>query len=292
MDRDEYVKGAWDIHVHASPSLFPRWGDAVDLAKLCLEHSMAGFVIKFHHGSSVEAAYTANVINKDIKIYGGITLNYPIGGLNPHAVDAALALGAKFVWLPTIHAENHKKAFGVLGGFYFQKSSLGLEVNKGLKILDEKGELAKSLKIILDILDGKHVVLATGHISPDEIFSLKSYIKSEDLKIPLLINHTLFKAPNLNEKQISELSDDQTWFETVYLTVADISENVSIKKVAEIINKTSDSHWIIASDSGQKDNIKSPFAISKYAGMLNKEGVNKKRVLKMLKDEPQQLFNF
>lgn len=81
MDPEEYVKDAWDIHVHASPSLFPRWGDVIDLARECSVHSMAGIVLKYHHGSSVEAAYLANKVAGDITVYGGVTLNYPSADL-------------------------------------------------------------------------------------------------------------------------------------------------------------------------------------------------------------------
>lgn len=291
MDRDKYLKNAWDIHVHASPSLFPRWGDIVDLAEICLKHSMAGVVLKFHHGSSVEAAYTASRLNSEIKIYGGITLNYPVGGINPHAVDTAITLGARVVWLPTIHAANHENAFGVLGGFHFQKSQLRLKPEKGISILNDNGNVCNSLKTVLELMNRKKTVLGTGHISAGEIYKLKDYIKSENLKIKLLVNHALFKAPSLDERQIRELSGDSTWFETVYLTAANIAGNVPITKISAILKNTSKSRWIIASDSGQESNLKSPLAISKYAGMLTDEGIDEKRVLKMLKDEPNELLH-
>lgn len=291
MDRKQYLDGAWDIHVHASPSLFPRWGDIVDLAEICARYSMAGVVLKFHHGSSVEAAYTANRLNDSIRIYGGITLNYPAGGINPHAVDTALTLGAKIVWLPTIHAANHESAFGVLGGFHFQKSDLKLKAEKGISILDSNGEITRDLKTVLDLLNNKKAVLGTGHISGNEIYKLKDYIKSQNLKISLLVNHALFKAPGLDERQINELSDNSTWFETVYLTVANIAGNTPIEKIASILKNTSKSRWIVASDSGQVGNLESPLAISKYAGMLTDKGIDEKRVLRMIKDEPDELLH-
>lgn len=291
MDPEEYIKDSWDIHVHAAPSLFPRWGDAIDLARICSENAMAGFVLKYHHGSSVEAASIANKDFNSLKIFGGITLNYPVGGLNPHAADTAITLGAKVIWLPTIHAANHERKMGVLGGFHFQKSNVSLDVKKGLTIYDKNGDICQSLKIILDLVNNSPVILATGHISADEIYSLKSYIKCENLKIRLLVNHALFKTTELDERQISELSDRMTWFETVYLTVSPVANAVPVKKVAGIIGNTTESQWIIASDTGQLNNIKSPAALAAYARMLGDEGIDKNRIFRMLKEEPKSLLN-
>lgn len=290
MDPEEYVKNAWDIHVHASPSLFPRWGDAVDLASECSKHSMAGFVLKYHHGSSVEVASIANKNFGDIKIYGGVTLNYGVGGLNPYAVDTAVALGGKVVWLPTIHAVNHENTMGVLGGFKFQKSDTRIRINSGISVVNDQGAIKEELKDILDLISGRSVVLATGHVSVQEIYKVQKYIMNEGLEIPLLINHALFRTTELSEQQINELANENTWFETVYLTVSPVADAVPIKKVAGIIGNTSDAQWIIASDSGQINNIKSPQALSTYAKMLVDEGIEEQRVLRMLRDEPKSLL--
>ena len=40
-------------------------------------------------------------------MFVSVTLNKVIGGINPLAVETALKLGAKVVWLPTQSAKNH-----------------------------------------------------------------------------------------------------------------------------------------------------------------------------------------
>ena len=57
----ELVQGAWDLHVHAAPGLFPRWGDARDLADACHAAGMRGVLLKAHHGSTVEVAAMPDV---------------------------------------------------------------------------------------------------------------------------------------------------------------------------------------------------------------------------------------
>ena len=41
------------------------------------------------------------------RCFGGIVLNNSVGGLNCNAIDAAIAMGAKIVWMPTVSAKNH-----------------------------------------------------------------------------------------------------------------------------------------------------------------------------------------
>jgi hypothetical protein len=56
---------------------------------------MAGFVVKSHHGSSVESATLVDRKVSDLKVLGGLVLNQFVGGLNPLAVEAALAPGGQ-----------------------------------------------------------------------------------------------------------------------------------------------------------------------------------------------------
>ena len=42
-----------------------------------------------------------------VKLFSGIALNNASGGINPHAVNHAINIGAKIVWLPTLSAANH-----------------------------------------------------------------------------------------------------------------------------------------------------------------------------------------
>ena len=45
-----------------------------------------------------------------IKVFGGVVLDYHAGGLNPMAVEPAVKMGGKIVWLPTYHELGHEIA--------------------------------------------------------------------------------------------------------------------------------------------------------------------------------------
>ena len=65
-----------------------------------------------------DRAYLCNRYNErvhggdnDFTMFGSITMNRQVGGINPVAVEVALKLGAKVVWLPTQWAGNHPVSY-------------------------------------------------------------------------------------------------------------------------------------------------------------------------------------
>ncbi|MCK4788297.1 MAG: hypothetical protein KAV87_31435, partial [Desulfobacteraceae bacterium] len=83
------ISGAYDLHVHSSPSLFTRIGDDLDLGKHAVEAELSGVLLKNHFESTVGRAALANKIVEDTVIFGGLVLNGFAGGLNPVAVEHA-----------------------------------------------------------------------------------------------------------------------------------------------------------------------------------------------------------
>jgi hypothetical protein len=286
------LQAAIDIHVHADPSLFPRWGDGHRLAEHCRQAGMSGFVLKSHHGSSVEVASAVAAGNPDLCIAGGLALNHFVGGLNPAAVDAAVALGAKIIWLPTIHAAHHVKACGVAGGFSFQKAATSGKgaPQAGISIVDASGNLVSEMREILAILDGSGVVLASGHISCDELSSLHSYVRSHDIDLDILVNHVRFFAPRLDAQDISALVDARTWFEVCFFSTCSMAKATTVDEVAALLLASPDANWIIASDAGQEANPAPPEALSGFCAALLRAGVAREELRRAIVDRPMQLL--
>jgi hypothetical protein len=291
MDRNAILKNSWDIHVHAAPCLFPRWGDAWDLVEACQSAGMAGVVLKYHHGSSVEISAAVSRKLEGFRVYGGVTLNHFVGGLNPYAVDAALAVGAKFVWLPTLHSSQHAEACGCLGGFQFQQPSTRLSVTESIPVLDAHDHPTSQMKDILELLNGKDVVLASGHIAPHEVFGVQRYIAQNSLKIRFLLNHVFFKTPALSVSQLKELTNSWTWFENVQLSMLPYVNATSARQIADGILAVPEARWVLASDSGQKNNRPSPDALLEFAQALAKEGIGESQLHRMMKQEPDYLLH-
>lgn len=283
------VAGAWDLHVHAAPSLFDRRGDVWDLADACAGAGMAGIVLKSHHGSSVEAAALVGARTPRLAVHGGVVLNAFVGGLNALAVEASLALGGRIVWLPTIHAAAHEACFGTLGGFPFQASKVARRPASGLSILDADGRLTRGMLDILEVLDGRSAILATGHVSAREVLALARHLRDTRADIRLLVTHVFFKVPGLTVDDLRALQSDRTWFETAWFTVSP-KGNATAAQVASWIGALPSARWIMSSDSGQVSSPPGPEALETFARGLIEGGLEERRVREMLTDEPARLL--
>ena len=285
------LEGAGDVHVHTAPSLVPdRKSDLWGLIEACEKHRMAYAVVKWHHGDSFSAAATVDRAHSGpFRLYGGLVLNRTVGGLNPYAVDAAVTLGAKIVWLPTLDAAAHAAAIGRLGGFPFQTVRRTKLPVTGLRITDDRGALHEEVKEILSLIDGTQTVLASGHVSTEEILELKRYIESESLDINLLINHIDFSVPHLTVESVEALASPRVWFELAYFTISSLGHS-SIEAIRHLVDSNPSAQFVLASDSGQAKNPICPEAMLELISRLLEGGVDEARLERMLHADTRRLL--
>src|SRR5437879_13008402 len=97
---------AYDMQVRVGPDVIARRIDDIDCAREFLARGMNGFVLKSHY---IQTGERAQVVTKAVpgsRVFGAVTLNHSVGGLNPVAVELAGRTGCKIVWMPTVDAEN------------------------------------------------------------------------------------------------------------------------------------------------------------------------------------------
>ena len=109
------MQGAVDVHVHSEPDLFPRITDDVGVARHAVSLGLRAVSLKCHSERTTTRAYMTMQMVPGIQVVGGIVLNRAVGGINPAAVEAALQLGGKHVWMPTVDAAFHARTFGSTG---------------------------------------------------------------------------------------------------------------------------------------------------------------------------------
>jgi len=289
VKHEELLDGAWDVHVHVAPSLFPRWGDGWDLAEACQKARMRGVVLKAHHGSTVEVAATLSRRFDGLEVLGGVVLNEFVGGIKPLVVENSMALGGRFVWMPTVHAAHHGVATGQLGAFSFQGTALAHTPKTGLTVLSASGGLLPEVREVLALLDGTSMVLGTGHLSPEEILALARGIAADGRRIRLLVNHVLFTVPNLSVAELEALAGPDVYFELCDLSCSPLTSATTPKAVAAHLSSLRSAQWVIASDSGQRDNLHSPAALMRYCAALMREGVDEAFLGRMLGSHPAAL---
>ena len=159
-----------------------------ELARAGSEVGMRAIVVKNHMGSSCGEAYLANKYSGGCQIIGGVCLNRATGGFNPQAVTAAATFGSlngvppgRFVWMPERDALAHIKLFHVPEAKWHRYLSPFVEqkIKKGL--IPEAREVCKRVA-------KEDMVLATGHLSPEE--SLALIPEAKDLGVKrFLITH-------------------------------------------------------------------------------------------------------
>src|SRR5256885_10214553 len=109
------LSGAIDMHAHADPDGVPRKIDAVDLARLAKERGMRAIVLKNHYEPTASLAYVVRKEVPGIEVFGGISLDLTVGGVNPAAVEWMTKIKGGYgqvVWMPTYDSEHQVTSSG------------------------------------------------------------------------------------------------------------------------------------------------------------------------------------
>ena len=106
---DELLVGALDLHAHGHPEFTlqrrPRLSNA-QWADAAAEAGMRGFVMKSHYFPTTGIANVIGELHPELEVFGSITLNPQVGGLDATSVEMAAQMGAKIVWFPTWSAKQ------------------------------------------------------------------------------------------------------------------------------------------------------------------------------------------
>ena len=175
----ELVRGGFDPHVHVAPDFAPRRITDLQLAA-ALPRARARRLraeVALHRDRGARRGRHARRCRAS-RALGTITLNHAVGGLNATAVEVAARQGARIVWLPTVSSENefgeveHADPDGkvpVWVRFELDLRAAGVRPQP-VPVVDAEGAPLPELREVLDVIARHDIVLATGHLSRDEIF--------------------------------------------------------------------------------------------------------------------------
>ena len=288
----ELLKGAIDVHLHAGPSVFPRLMDAVEAAETARAVGMRGIVIKHHHTPTVDRAYLVHRAVPEVEVYGGVTLNYAAGGLNPFAVDAALRLGAKVIWMPSVDALNHTRHFGELGKYGsrldYNKPQI-YEVMEGITVFDDEGGLDLRVGQILDLVADADAAIATSHLDFEESKALIEEARRRGVK-KLVATHVRFVTASLSVEEQKWMAERGVFLELCYSSLSPAWRCTSIDEVVEAVREVGSEHYVLASDLGQVHNPSPPEGLRIYIMMLLERGFEPDEIRVMVKDNPEKLL--
>jgi hypothetical protein len=193
-----------------------------------------------------------------------------VGGINPHAVDAALRLGARVIWMPTLDAACHRRAFGFGGGFLAQSS--GLETDApGISLLED-GRLVPEARDVMALVKDRGAALATGHVGYEEIAALVEEAEAQNFR-KLILTHPYDKAPGLTLDQVRTLARPHVRIEFVFCSITPEWKFTDAPTIARCMKSIGPAHFVISSDGGQAHNPMPAEGYRRFVQALHAEGL-------------------
>jgi hypothetical protein len=282
-----WTDGAVDLHVHCAPSLFDRWGDGLDVVLACEAAGMAAVLLKAHEGATYDGAAVLDRLSETVRVRGGIVLNRYVGGLNPAAVEAALRLGGRCVWFPTLDADAHAHAFGSTGAYPAQRG--GIESPSGIRLLDDAGRCVPEALEVLALAADHDVLVATGHLSGPEVAELHRCAAAAGVR-RFLVQHPCFPVPELSAEELEPLVRAGATVELTYLSISPLWQTSTIAEAAALLRRFGGERVVLSSDAGQAHNPAPPDALQAFAQSLYDHGVPEPELRKALVDTPSRLL--
>ncbi len=282
------MTGVVDAHVHTAPDLFPRVGDDVQVATACRAAGMRGMALKSHHESTVGRAAMASRLVEGFAVVGGITLNRPVGGINPSAVEAALATGGRVVWGPTGDAAYHASISGRLGSWGAPGMDLPeREGARGITVLDEGRALTEDARAVIDLVAHYGALFCAAHISPDEIRAVLRYARER--RASVLVNHVYY-FPRVQLDFVREIVELGGTVEVCAALIFPFWAHNTLDQLVEIFRAVGPEHCVIASDCG---GVQTPWphdSLRMYAENLLAKGMAEAELRTMMCHNPSRLL--
>jgi hypothetical protein len=269
------LKGVIDMHVHSNPDIRHRAYDDFELTEAAVRVGARAIVIKTHQGTTVDRAYLCNRYNErvhggdnDFTMFGGVTMNRQVGGINPAAVESGLKLGAKVIWLPTQSARNHlvkNKA----------DTTNCVEVVKDGKVVPE-------LNSVFQLIKDHDAVLGTAHVSPEECFRVVEAARDAGVK-KIVVTHPEWWLVGMSlEDQVRIVKDYDVILEHCYaqpLGGGKYKSNLEMN--LEAVRACGYEHVMVCTDGGQVENPNWEIALEEYMRYLADHGITESQLYYM-----------
>jgi len=234
-DPDINLMGAIDIHAHMGPDSMPREIDADDLARLAKQLGMRGMVMKNHWEPTASMVYLMRKEVPGIELFGGVTQDLAVGGINLEAVKhmAATTGGyGRVVWLPTFDNDTPAKR----------------EKNLPRVPVSQDGKLLPSvLELIAWIAQNPQLVLETGHISPEEGLLVIAAARARGQQ-HIVVTHATDLGWTV--PQMQDAARQGAYLEFVYHSTLGPHQAEKLKAYADAMRAIGPEHCIMATDLG------------------------------------------
>ena len=274
---DPALLGAIDLHVHHDPDSYPRAVDAFEVAKAAQERGLRGIVLKNHWTETAGLAYLVRkYATPSLEVFGAVTLDTAIGGLNPQAIrymaDVAGGLG-RIVWMPTHDSEHEVR--------YNKESRPFVRVSRD-------GVLVPEVRDVLAVVAEHDFALATGHVDGDEALLILRAAKAAGVK-RLIVTHPLFlpQYTYMSPEQLRASVEIGAYIEIVGRSLT--REGESKAKTLAAVRALGAEHFFVSRDAGLTGELNQTDTLAIAAKALRSAGSSERDLAIMFKDTPAYL---
>ena len=291
---DRLLQGAIELHAHGYPEFSLRIRgrvDDIEWAEMARAVGMRAIVIKSQVFPTVERAQLVRRVVSGIEVFGGITLNHTVGGLNPLAVEVTAELGGKVIWMPTWSSKNDLSK----SQFYLNRMKRYLRtfdlvmtgMEAGIEIL-EGGKLKAIVKEIVQCARDHQMIISSGHISIQESLVLVEECKKHG--VPFLLTHPFSKAVGATIEDQKEVAKRGGYIEHCYITTMPMHQRLELSLILEAIEEVGSSHTVLTTDAVQTWNPPPPEVMRMYIASLLHLGVSEESIRQMIKENPARIL--
>jgi Family of unknown function (DUF6282) len=271
----------FDLHVHPAPDVQPRLGDDLEIVGMYERAGFSGCVLKAHYDATAARARAAGH-RSAVRVYGGLALNQHVGGLNPAAVAASLAMGARVIWMPT--ADSHTQEAAGLPRLCRTQPRVRA-TTYAIPPLDSSTE--ESVRRIVALIAEADAVLATGHLSTPEIAWVLPVARAAGVT-RLLLTHPSWTIPAMTAGEAAALAGEDAYAEiTAYQLLH--QPGCTAAGLAEFASTVGLERIILSSDAGQPDSPPPPEALSLLLETLSAQGLDHGALLACASELPERL---
>jgi hypothetical protein len=188
-------------------------------------------------------------------------------------------------WLPTFESDKHVKTLS-------KPDAVGL-------IVAPNGQVSPEMEAILKIIARENLVLATGHVHPEEIIAVVK--KGRELGVKnMVITHALTNVPGLTMAQAKQVAEMGAVIEVCFLQFLAGPNaplpflthwtQINAKHVAQALKELGAGSVLVSTDLGQSGNMVHPDGIEAAIAAMKKEGISDADIDTMMRKNPARLL--
>ena len=267
------LTGAIDMHAHSDPDGVPRSIDAIDLARLAKSRGMRAIVLKNHYEPTASLAYLVRKEVPGIEVFGGISLDLTVGGVNPAAVEWMTKIKGGYgrvVWMPTYDSEHQVTSSGSKRPF---------------ARVAKDGKLVPEAERVIEIIAKNNLVLETGHSSPAEALLLIREAKRQGVQ-SILVTHAMSPIVGMSVPEMQEAAKLGAYLEFVWVRPG----SDAAKAYVTAIRQVGPEFCVISSDLGQAKTPLHPDGLLALYQYLHGQGFTETEIDRMAKVNPAKLL--